>query len=108
VLEQVREAGAPDGLVLRADAIPEVHRREREPVVLVENHREPVVEPILLEGDGDLLSLSNGHHGDAGHGELAGKFHEVWARELNGLRGEEDTDRANRVKLGSKGPRRLC
>ena len=63
--------GPLDGLVLGADPVPEVDRRDRQPVVLVEDHGEAVVETVLLERDRDLLGWRHGDDGDAGHGDLA-------------------------------------
>ena len=51
VLEQVREAGAPGGLVGRADVIPQVDGRQGQPVVLGEDHGQAVGQRVLLEGD---------------------------------------------------------
>ena len=51
VLEQVREAGAPRLLVRRADVVPEVHRDERQAVVLRQDHLEAVRQRVLLERD---------------------------------------------------------
>jgi hypothetical protein len=48
VLEQVREAGAAGVFVGRSDVIPEVHRDEREPVVLGEDDSQPVGKGIHL------------------------------------------------------------
>ena len=42
VLEEVREAGAARLLVGRADVIPEVHRDQRQPVILGQDDLEPV------------------------------------------------------------------
>ena len=42
VLEQVREAGAPGGLVGRTDVVPDVDRDERQAVIFREDHLEPV------------------------------------------------------------------
>jgi hypothetical protein len=50
VLEEVGEAGAAGGLVPGSHVVPDVHRREREAPVLVEDHLEAVPEPVLLEG----------------------------------------------------------
>jgi hypothetical protein len=51
VLEQVREAGLPGPLVLRADVIPQVHRHDRTGVVLVQQDLEPVRQRVFREGD---------------------------------------------------------
>ena len=42
VLEQVREPGAARLLVRRTDVIPEVHRHQRQPVILGQDHVEAV------------------------------------------------------------------
>ncbi len=51
VLEEVGEAAAPGHLVAAADVVPEVDGHQRGRAILVEDHLEPVVEPIALEGD---------------------------------------------------------
>jgi hypothetical protein len=51
VLEQVREAGAAGLLVRRADVIPDVHRRHRHALVLVQDDREPVGQAELCVRD---------------------------------------------------------
>ena len=43
------------GSSLRADAVPEVDGRDRQPVVLVEDDREAVVETVLLERNREFL-----------------------------------------------------
>ena len=55
MLEQMREAGLALGLVLRPDVIPHRHRDDRRLVVLVDDHRQPVLELEHLVGDVDLL-----------------------------------------------------
>ena len=52
VLEEVREPGAARLLARRADVIPDVHRRERHGVVLVQDHVQPVRQRELGEGHG--------------------------------------------------------
>ena len=42
VLEQMREAGASGLLARRADVVPDVDRRERDGVILVQDHVQPV------------------------------------------------------------------
>ena len=51
VLEQVREAAASLALVHRADVVPDVHRHQRSAVIFREDHRQPVGQLILLEGN---------------------------------------------------------
>src|ERR1700684_822261 len=47
VLEKMRETGFPRLLVFRAHVVPHVHRHDRRLVVLVDDHRQPVVEHKL-------------------------------------------------------------
>ncbi len=51
VFEQVREAGAPGALVLRADVVPELHVGDRRGPVRVQDHGQPVGqrEALILE-----------------------------------------------------------
>ena len=51
VLEQMREAGQPGPLVLRADVIPDVHGHDRQRVILVQDDVETVGERGLGVGD---------------------------------------------------------
>ncbi len=70
VLEQVREAGLAELLVLAADVIPDVDRHDRRLVVLLHHEREPVREHELRERDvalcGDRLTLGPRAAGLAG------------------------------------------
>ena len=50
VLEQVREPGVAQALVLGPDVIPEVDRDDRARAILVQQHVETVVQRVLLEG----------------------------------------------------------
>ena len=52
VLEQVGEAGLARDLVLRADVVPDVHRRDGREVVLRDDQPEAVGQPRLREVDG--------------------------------------------------------
>jgi hypothetical protein len=49
VLEQVGEPGSPRSLVLRADVVPEIDRRERQPAIDVEDDPEAVREAMAEE-----------------------------------------------------------
>ncbi len=51
VLEQVGETGAPRLFVGRPDVIPEIHRDQRQPVILGEDHVEPVGQRVFFEVD---------------------------------------------------------
>ena len=48
VLEQVREPGAPGGLVRGTDVVPDVHRHERQAAVLAQDDVEPVRQRVFL------------------------------------------------------------
>ncbi len=50
VLEEVSEAGAARRLVLGPDVVPEIDCHEGQPPVLVKDDPQPVVQPVLLEG----------------------------------------------------------
>ena len=51
VLEQVREPRAAAPLVLGADVVPQVHRHDRQVVVLVDDDVEAVAERAAREGN---------------------------------------------------------
>jgi len=71
VLEQVGEAGATRPLVLGADAVADVHRRQGQRVVLQQEHGQPVGQPVLLDGKRGEGILLNGH-GTSGAGRAQG------------------------------------
>jgi hypothetical protein len=58
VLEQVREPGATDALVLRADVIPEIDRHDRHTTILVDDDIEAVGERAF-----GVRKLDCGRHG---------------------------------------------
>jgi hypothetical protein len=72
VLEEVGEAGAAGGLVLGAHVVPDVHRHDRGLVVLVDDHRQPVLQHELLVGDVEL-DLGE-RRGGRRHGRLLGRL----------------------------------
>ena len=49
MLEQMREAGPPAPLVFGSDVIPDVDRDDRQPVILVDDDVEAVVERRVYE-----------------------------------------------------------
>jgi hypothetical protein len=49
VFEQMRQSAAPDHLVLRSDVVPDVHRNDRQVMVLMDDHLEAVAEDVLGE-----------------------------------------------------------
>jgi hypothetical protein len=52
VLEEVREAAAPGSLVQAAHVVPDAHRHQGQAGVVVQQHRQAVVERVRLDGDG--------------------------------------------------------
>src|SRR5207302_80743 len=54
VLEEMGEPGAVDGLVLRADVVPNVDRGHGDGMILVEDDVQAVAEGVLLELDLDV------------------------------------------------------
>jgi hypothetical protein len=60
VLEQVRKTGPPGGLVARANVVADVDHHERLGVVLVEDHRQSVRQPVPCEGYGELVTHRGG------------------------------------------------
>ena len=73
VLEEVGEAGLARLLVLRADVVPDVHRRDRGLVVLVDDEGEAVRQHVLLEGDLRDSDLGGGQQGRAQQGDRRGE-----------------------------------
>jgi PadR family transcriptional regulator PadR len=67
VFEQMCEAGTADLLIGRADVVPQIHGDQRQPVILRQDHIEPVWQRVLLKinfgqvvcGCGSSGSLSN-------------------------------------------------
>src|SRR5207253_4441404 len=51
VLEQMREARPTRYFILRADVIPDIHRDDRNAMILVDQHVEAVRERVLREGN---------------------------------------------------------
>ena len=71
VLEQVREAAAAGLLVLAAHAVPDVHGRDGQAVVRVEDHGHPVLQRELLHGEA-LRGSGDGSEKQEGGNEKSG------------------------------------
>ena len=63
MLEEVREAGLPRGLVLRADVVPDAHRNDRRLAVGVHDDAQPVGEGEGLERNVDCAGERGGGDG---------------------------------------------